>query len=222
MPRNVRMPLFASAFCAGALGVLAVAVYAIGAAGHLDRALFVHIDRPEGSAAREFFNGVAQLGSLGPLLILLGAICLLGWRLGRRREVCAALAVVAGANLTTQILKKALEHSRGHEFAGFELPWAESFPSGHTTAAATLGVALFLVVPQRHRGLAAIIGAGYVFAVGVAVVAVGWHFPSDVLGGLLVVGSWAFAAIAALRLGTGRRGAPAARRSPDRLAISTE
>jgi membrane-associated phospholipid phosphatase len=222
MPRNVRTPLLASGFCVAALAVLCAAAYAIGPVGRLDRTILLHLDRPYGSSARGFFDAVAQLGSLGPLLIGLGAICLLGWRLGRRREVYAALAVAAGANLTTQILKQALAHSRGHELGGFELPWATSFPSGHTTAAATLAAALFLVVPPRHRGLAALAGAAYALAVGLAVVAIGWHFPSDVLGGLLVVAAWTFAAIAALRLGTGRRGARAGKRAGDRLAISTE
>ena len=60
----------------------------------------------------------------------------------------AAIVVVAGANVTTQALKTMLEHVRHKAFEhGFELPWPNSFPSGHTTAAASIAVALLLVVP---------------------------------------------------------------------------
>ena len=66
--------------------------------------------------------------------------------------VVAAIVVVAGANLTTQVLKAVLEHARCKAFEhGIQLPWPNSFPSGHTTAAASIAVALLLVAPARHR-----------------------------------------------------------------------
>jgi membrane-associated phospholipid phosphatase len=139
--------------------------------------------------------------------------------------VLAALIVVAGANLTTQLLKTTLEHARHRAFEhGIELPWPNSFPSGHTTAAASIAVALLLVVPAAHRLTAALLGVGLIAAVGLSVVILGWHYPSDVLGGLLVVGAWGFAGLAWLRLRAGRDRAPGTHehRRPSHLAVSTD
>jgi membrane-associated phospholipid phosphatase len=40
------------------------------------------------------------------------------------------------------------------------------------------------------RALTALLGAGYAIAVGYALVALGWHLPSDVLGGFLVAATF--------------------------------
>jgi membrane-associated phospholipid phosphatase len=224
MPRNVRTPLVAAALCAGALVPLAIAAYAIGPFEHLDLRLLLHFGAPESTGTRGFESGVARFGSLGPTLLFLAIIAGCGWFSGRRREAVAALAVVAGANLTTQVLKLLLAHPRNTGVPGY-LPWSTAFPSGHTTAATSIAAALFLVVPARWRWPAAIVGLGYGLAVGAATVTVRWHYPSDVLGGLLVVGAWTFAAIAALRLRSGASGAPAGEREgrgSERFAISTE
>jgi membrane-associated phospholipid phosphatase len=56
------------------------------------------------------------------------------------------------------------------------------------------------------------------------VVVLGWHYPSDVAGALLVVGAWGFAALAWLRLRSRRDRAPrtSEHRRPRGLAVSTE
>ena len=114
-----------------------------------------------------------------------------------------------GAGLTTQVLKQLLTHQGLQErLLGPDHPFVFSFPSGHTTAAASLAVALLLVAPPRMRPAAAAAGIAFTLAMAVAVIVLHWHFPSDVLGGLLVVGSWCFAVIAALRLTRPRRPAP--------------
>ncbi len=149
---------------------------------------------------------LVNLGDLASLVVIGAVIVALGLHFGRRREVIAALVVIAGANLTTQALKSVLEHVRYKAAEhGFELPWANSFPSGHTTAAATLAVGLLFVVPARHRFAAAVAGFLLTAAVGISVMVLSWHYPSDVLGGLLVVGAWAFASLACPALPRGPR-----------------
>ena len=61
-------------------------------------------------------------------------------------------------------------------------------------------------------------------AVGFSVMVLSWHYPSDVLGGLLVVGAWAFAIIAFMRFREDRAAAVSdPSRSPrGRWAVSTE
>jgi membrane-associated phospholipid phosphatase len=51
-----------------------------------------------------------------------------------------------------------------------------------------------------------------------------WHYPSDVLGALLVVGAWAFAILAVLRFREGRDASvsDSSERPRGRWAVSTE
>jgi membrane-associated phospholipid phosphatase len=70
-----------------------------------------------------------------------------------------------------------------------------SFPSGHATFAATYATLLVLCLGGRYlhrRGLvvAAAAGATVVIIFSVARVVTGGHWPSDVLGGLLLAGGW--------------------------------
>jgi membrane-associated phospholipid phosphatase len=224
MPRNVKGPFLAAIACAAALAPLAVAAYSFGPVKRLDLRILLRLERESGPSyhlAAVFVN----LGSLVALLVLLVGVCALGLSLGRRREVIAAVMVVAGANLTTQVLKTTLEHARHKAWEhGVELPWANSFPSGHTTAAASIAVALLLVVPALHRSTAAAAGLLLTAAVGLSVVILGWHYPSDVLGGLLVAGAWGFATVACLRLRADGDPAPRTDEVPRRrdLVVSTD
>jgi membrane-associated phospholipid phosphatase len=199
MPRNVKAPLLAAIACAAAIAPLAVLAYAFDPVETLDRSLLFDLRR-EAGFGHTFAAAFANLGDLAALLVLLAAICAIGLGFNRRREVIVAVIVVAGANVTTQLLKGVLEHARTKAFErGWELPWPNSFPSGHTTAAASIAVALLLVAPVGYRLLAAGVGAALTGTVALSVVVLGWHYPSDVLGAFLVVGAWGFGAVAYLR-----------------------
>lgn len=224
MSRNVKAPLLAAFACAVAIVPLAVVSYSFGPAESFDRHLLLDLRRDAGlgyTVASAFVN----LGDLGALLPMLAAVCLLGLGFGRRREVLAAVVVVAGANITTQLLKVVFEHVRNKAWEhGFSMPWSNSFPSGHTTAAASIAVALLLVVPAGYRLLAAGVGAALTAVVGLSVVVLGWHYSSDVVGALLVVAAWGLCAVAYLRQRHDRDEAIKARRPSRqrRLAVSTD
>ena len=109
---------------------------------------------------------------------------------GRVGLALVALLFIAGANLTTQLLKAGLYRpiygvDKVRDQAG------NSFPSGHTTAAAAVAVALVFVLPARVRGIGAVLGAAFAGLVGVATLSAGWHRPSDAVAAMLVVGGWA-------------------------------
>ncbi|HTT95943.1 MAG TPA: phosphatase PAP2 family protein [Solirubrobacterales bacterium] len=217
-------PLLAASVCALAIVPLAVVTYSFGPAESLDRHLLFDLRREVGPA-HTFAATFVNLGDLGALLVMLAAACALGLGFGRRREALAAIAVVAGANVTTQVLKVVLEHARTKAFEHeISMPWSTSFPSGHTTAAASIAVALLLVVPTGYRLLAAGVGAALTGAVGLSVVILGWHYPSDVLGALLVVATWGLCAVAYLRRRHDRDVAVRGRRPERRrhLAVSTD
>jgi len=110
----------------------------------------------------------------------------------RRRVAVAfgAMLLIAGANVTTQVLQQIIDRPE----LGVDLPRAaagNSLPSGHTTTAASVAIALILVLPARVRGVAAILAALSAAFVGVATLSAGWHRPSDAVAALLVTGVWA-------------------------------
>jgi membrane-associated phospholipid phosphatase len=94
------------------------------------------------------------------------------------------------ANATTQALKLLLGPPATVPGAGW--------PSGHTTAAATVALGLVMVVTPRARSLAAAAGGLFVAATVYSVLLLGWHFPSDMAGGLCVAGAWMALAVALL------------------------
>jgi hypothetical protein len=125
-----------------------------------------------------------------------------------------AAAILGGANVTTQILKRVTEGPRAYDLATWSGGMgAELWPSGHTTGAMTLALCLVLIVPRRLRPLAAAVGGCFAVAVVYSLMVLGWHLPSDSVAGLLVATSWTFLTLAAARVAERRRPAPA-RREP--------
>lgn len=131
--------------------------------------------------------------SFAPLMGLLNtvsigsvALALVGFvifALLRRRFLLAvsAAALVLGANLLTQVLKRIV---LTREDFGFGT--SNSLPSGHTTVVFSLVLAALLVTPPALRMLVTVVGASLATLTGVATVVAGWHRPSDVVVALCV------------------------------------
>lgn len=99
----------------------------------------------------------------------------------------AALVLVAGANITTQVLK-------GYVFERpdlLALGAPNSLPSGHTTVAASIALGLAVIAPPALRIPAAVTGLAASLVVGTATIVAGWHRLSDVAAALLVAMAWA-------------------------------
>jgi len=146
----------------------------------------------------------------GTTLVSLVLVCLVAAAIGVIRKrvdlaVCAALLVIA-ANGSAQLLKTRLDRPNLDDF-----PAPNSFPSGHTTAAASVAFAMILVLPYAVRGLVTLIGAGYVAIIAVATVWAEWHRPSDTVAGMLIVLAWGGLFTAVLRAGRYRIRGPLAR-----------
>jgi membrane-associated phospholipid phosphatase len=119
---------------------------------------------------------------------------------GRPRHALVVLLVLVGANVTTQVLKLLLAAPRPDAVSpGLVGVDDAAWPSGHTTAALTLALCLVLVAPARLRPLAAAVGGLFVIAVVYSLMLLGWHYPSDILGGFCVAVGWAAVGIAVLR-----------------------
>lgn len=134
-----------------------------------------------------FAEPVVSVVSITVIFGVLVVAC--GLALYRRRVALAVQLVllVGGANLTSQYLKSHVTRpdlGLGDTFSD------NSWTSGHTTAAASMSVALVLAVPRRFRPVAVVVGLLYTTTTGVGTMIGSWHRPSDVIGGLLVVLAW--------------------------------
>jgi hypothetical protein len=186
------VPALVGLAAAAALGVLLLYLAAVRTGGgrRLDDA--AKGDLAEGSRAFDETSDLLDTISTSSLALLGAAIMAIALLRGRPRLALGAGAIVLGANLTTQYLKASLERPGP---AGLE---AGSYPSGHVTVAMSLAMALVLVAPPALRVAATVLGGAYAVGVGVAVVALNWHRPSDVVGAYLVVVAWTALAAAVL------------------------
>jgi membrane-associated phospholipid phosphatase len=148
---------------------------------------------------------VASLAFVGAAIVVVSLV-----RSGPRLALGAG-AVIAGSIGTTELLKKVVLSRPGLGVVD-ALGHHNSYPSGHTTVAMALGVAAMLVSPRRWRVVVAVVAILYASAIGVAVIALAHHRPSDAIGAALVVTVWA-AAIASVLAGRTERG-PHDRPSP--------
>ncbi len=195
----MKRPIAASLGCLLALALVASLAFGSDSLQRLDarvlRRLAMHRDGGLGDVA----TAIGHLGDPLPQLLLLAVAGLLALHLYGRDRALAVMALVAGANLTTQLLKLALAQPRLQPILGYYQVGETAFPSGHTTAAAAMAYAYVLAVPRRMRLLTGAVGAVLAVAVGASVVVLHRHYPSDALGGLLVASAWFFATVAALR-----------------------
>lgn len=109
----------------------------------------------------------------------------------------AVIAIVAAAAAmgTTQLLKHAILDRPDFNFGTA----GNSFPSGHTTAAAAAMGLMYLMTPPKLRAAVQPIAWIFATAAGLATLVCGWHRPSDIAAGFLVVLFWMVLASALLQ-----------------------
>lgn len=112
-----------------------------------------------------------------PACILLGAVvCAV---VVVRRDRVRALACLVAPPLALIVAELAVK-----PWVGRRLGTGLSYPSGSTVGAAALAAAAVLASAPRWRPIALVLSAGYVAWMSAAVVALGWHFPTDALAGV--------------------------------------
>lgn len=122
------------------------------------------------------------------MLVALAAI--LSWRL-RPRGAALLLLGDLSAELATAVLKAVVDRPRPPSVALADLVPTASFPSGHIVRTlVALGVAATLVLPSRLRRWVVGAAALFMLVLGLARVASGEHWTSDVIGGYLLGGLW--------------------------------
>lgn len=140
--------------------------------------------------------GTVSVPMVGGIIV---AVLLIGALRGRWVAAIAAAVAVAGANVTTQVLKMLV--FRRDDLLGLGA-WngTNTLPSGHTTVAAAGLVGLMLVVPPWLRSITTALGVVGVSAYGFATLVNHWHRPSDVAAAVLVAAGWGCLAVAAVRV----------------------
>lgn len=129
---------------------------------------------------------ITSLGDAG-LIAIAACIVLLCIRSYRRAGITASLSLVMDFVIVNLVLKNLFARIRPYEvFEGLQLitrmPSDFSFPSGHAGACFAVASAMFLCLPKKvgipALAVAALIGFSRLY--------VGVHYPTDVLGGMLV------------------------------------
>ena len=199
---SVPLALLAIACAAGFL-VLATVVSRQGSVG-LDEPVAAFVSGL--GISPEAWRAVTALGS-GFVLVPVGAGLVL-WLLWQRRPGDAVVVAVAlvGATLFTDVVKDLIARLRPPDpvlgpASGY------SFPSGHTLNSTVTYGLVALYAWRSHLALAArrvavAILAAIPFLVGLSRIALGVHYPSDVLGGWLAGMAVVFTVVAITRPAT--------------------
>ena len=139
-----------------AVALVVVATVALGSATgqRLDRRAMDALSSPLRTTHR--LVEVLSLVSVWSVALVLAACVVLAVLRRRVAAAVAAMVLVAGANLTTQVLKYDVLTRPDIGFGS-----TNSLPSGHTTVAVSLALAGVLVAPAALRSLVALLGSGW-------------------------------------------------------------
>lgn len=135
-----------------------------------------------------FFRDVSQIGSTHLTVALAGIGSVAVWRRCRPLAIAFPIAVITGL-IVNVAFKEGIDRTRPPD--SLTHTSLASFPSGHTIQATiALGMlppVLYVLTKRRYAAIgAAVIAAVGTAAVGLSRVALGAHWVSDVVGGVLV------------------------------------
>ena len=134
----------------------------------------------------EIWKFITHLGDGGYLWIALGVI-LLFFKKTRPNGFTVLFALLINLFITNIALKNLIARPRPFQVSDAIIPLIErpasfSFPSGHTSGSFSAMLALYKWVPKKI-GIPAVVLAALV---GFSRIYIGVHYPTDVLGGILV------------------------------------
>jgi membrane-associated phospholipid phosphatase len=179
------------------------AAFHTGLGERVDRSVlhgFVGLQSPHVNTVANF---IASLCNPKPFVAFGLLLILIALARGRPRVALAIGAILLCANVTTELLKPLVSVPRF--LPGVPQP-ERSWPSGHATAAMSLALCAVLASPARLRPIVAVIGAAFSVAVSYSFLTLAWHYPSDVVGGFLVAGTWTLVVVSALFWSDARSG----------------
>jgi membrane-associated phospholipid phosphatase len=198
--RRAPTPLVVAAACTAGAALVWLTAYNLAPFTALDQrtlAGFVGLLGPQTVLPAE---RISHLVDPRPFALFSAALVLLALARRRPRSAIAIAVILAGSNVSTQLLKPALALTPA--VPGMD---TATWPSGHATAVMALALCLQLAVPQRWRPIAAAVGGLFALGVACSVLILAHHSPSDIVGGFLMAGAWTALGVAALRAAAARR-----------------
>jgi undecaprenyl-diphosphatase len=140
-------------------------------------------------------QGISFFGSAPFLLPASAGVAIWLYRIGARRRLQAFLFAMGGAVIWVQLLKEFFRRVRPDLFDPLVRAIGFSFPSGHSTLSATFygalaGLAAAACRSRRCAIRSSMLGVGAIFLIGFSRVALGVHWPTDVLGGWSLGFAW--------------------------------
>lgn len=193
---RTRILVIVGAVCAVAYGVLltGVAMDAVWVQG-LDGAVQAAVFPLRSDSLTPVIAFTTDLSDTVPCIVVaaLFALYLLAKRQFRPTAIYLGTLVTSAA--VVELTKFLLGRERPVGMNLIEFPWNASFPSGHTFGAiVAVGLAVFVLVklhPQWPRGAKEALAAAavlWVLYIGFTRIYLGVHWPSDVLGSMLLCG----------------------------------
>ena len=153
-------------------------------------------------------RAVSAAGTTAAWLLILTPF--LVWLTYRRQTRLAVFVVLTAtlSSLLNTVVKAAVRRPRPHLSDPLAAAHATSFPSGHAQAAVVcVGLLALILLPaatRRARMWLVLAGVTIVLTIGVSRIALGVHYPFDVLGGYLLGAAWLLAMTYAFQRGRWR------------------
>jgi membrane-associated phospholipid phosphatase len=218
MGRSPRTPLLGALLAVFGIALARLLAFGVPAIHHADAVTLHGFMSLDHASIDPIVRRIPQVADPTPYGLLGALLIGLALAQGRARVAAAVATILLGAAVSTDYVLKPLlaEHRYDAVLASHQVPDA-SFPSGHATASMALALCAILVASPRFRPYVAALGALFAVAVSYAFLTLGWHYPSDVLGGYLVAGTWTGVAVAALRFADARWPAHTGREAAGRL-----
>ena len=206
MSRRTSAALLTALGCAALAGLTWVLAFRTGAGHAADAAALDGFARLQSTHASLLGQQIAHLFDPVPYALLAGVVVVVALITRGPRGAIAVAAILVIPNAVTQQLKVLTAEDRvPGSFTSTLHVDPVSWPSGHSTAAMAFVLCAVIASPAGARRVVALAGALFAAAVAYSVVLLGWHFPSDALGGVAVAGAGASLGIAALSAAEGER-----------------
>ena len=216
MPRRARLAVYGASIGVLLLIALWYVAFHVGAVRQADATILNGFLGLEGARVDRVANFVAGLCDPKRYVILAALPVVVALLRGRVRVAVTIALILLCANETTELLKPLLAAQRDPTT---KLVDAASWPSGHATAAMSLCMCWVLAVSARWRPAVGAAMTAFALAVSYSFLTLGWHYPSDVLGGFLIAAVWSLIWIAALSTYEYRR-RPAVTEAPVQFTVT--
>lgn len=192
MSRRTAIALLGALGCLGLALVTWLLAFHTGVGQAADEALLRDLYRLQDTRAATLAHRLSWLCNPIPYALLAAIVGTVALLVRGLRGALVVGAILAVSNAVSQLLKRALAVDR---VPGAHTPAVHvdpvSWPSGHSTAAMALALCAVIAAPAAWRLLTGLGGALFASGVATSVVLLGWHFPSDAVGGFAVAGATA-------------------------------